>query len=319
VLRATGLAKSYDKPLFEGLNLQIERGERWAILGSNGSGKSTLLKCMLGQVTPDAGQVQLGHNLQIGYFDQLLSQLPMETTAAEAIRVPHRDLDDRARRSILGAFGLSGELATQPLRMLSGGERNRTMLAWLSAMEANFLVLDEPTKHLDLWSRHALEEAIKGFDGTVLLVTHDRYLVNAVADHVLVIGDGKFSQIVGNYDAYRHWLKEGLAVADQGQFGGQSEGQRQNQAVGKPTEGGAAQTTVKSERRKRRFPYRKVNELEAEIAAVEAGIETLHAQMLEPLNLRDGRKMKELQLELADNEQKLLQLYEHYEEACELN
>ncbi|MCA9132946.1 MAG: ABC-F family ATP-binding cassette domain-containing protein, partial [Planctomycetales bacterium] len=203
VLRATNLAKAYDKPLFEKLNLQIERGERWAIVGSNGSGKSTLLKCLLGQVAADRGEVKLGTNLQIGYFDQLLSQLPSETTAAEAIRVPHRDLDDKARRSLLGSFGISGELATKPLNLLSGGEKNRTMLAWLSAMEANFLVLDEPTNHLDLWSRHALEEAIKRFDGTVLLVTHDRYLVNAVADHILVLHAGRVSQVAGNYDAYR--------------------------------------------------------------------------------------------------------------------
>lgn len=317
VLRASGLEKSYDKPLFQQLNLQIERGQRWAILGSNGSGKSTLLKCLLGQVELDAGQVQLGTNLQIGYFDQLLSQLPGDTTAAEAIRVPHRDLDDRARRSILGAFGISGDLAVKPLHMLSGGEKNRTMLAWLSAMEANFLVLDEPTNHLDLWSRHALEEAIKAFDGTVLLVTHDRYLVNAVADHVLVLSHGKCSQVDGNYDAYRHWIKQGLAVADQGRFGQPSrDSGKSSRASSNST---AAANNGKQSKRKRKFPYRKVPDLEADIATTEADIEALHKQMLEPENLRDGRKMKELQQRLADNEQQLLQLYEHYEEACELN
>ncbi len=334
VLRARDLAKAFDKPLFGKLNLQIERGQRWAILGSNGCGKSTLLKCLLGQEALDAGEVKLGTNLQIGYFDQLLSQLRPDITAAEAIRVPHRDLDDNARRSILGAFGLSGDVAIKPLQMLSGGEKNRTMLAWLSAMEANFLILDEPTNHLDLWSRHALEEAIKRFDGTVLLVTHDRYLVNAVADHVLVLSGGKSSQMEGNYDDYRLQMKTGSAIADQDQL---ARGQLGNGRFG-PSNGSQRRTrdldtTIKNVnstdvdrkdgekvlRRKRVFPYRKVGDLERDIATAETNIETLHAQMLEPANLRDGRKMKELQQDLVGTEQQLLQLYEHYEEACELN
>lgn len=317
VLRAEGLSKSYDKELFQKLTFQIERGETWAILGSNGCGKSTLLKCLLGEVEPDNGDVKLGHKLNIGYFDQLLAKLPHDVEAAEAIRVPHRDLDDRARRDILGAFGITGDLAKKPLRTMSGGERNRTMLAWLSAMEANVLILDEPTNHLDLWSRHALEKAIKEFDGTVILVTHDRYLVNAVADNVLVMRGGKASQIKGNYDAYRHWLKEGLAVEDRGVIGGKKAGaSNSNRAESEQSE---SNSQNRKPRRKRKFPYRKVEELEQDIEAMEELIESLHAQMLEPDNLRDGRKMKDLQQSLADNEARLLDLYEHYEEACELN
>ena len=319
VLRATELSKSYDKPLFDKLTIQIERGETWAILGSNGCGKSTLLKCLLGEVAADSGEVKLGHKLNIGYFDQLLAKLPHDVEAAEAIRVSHRDLDDRSRRDILGAFGISGDLAKKPLRMLSGGERNRTMLAWLSAMEANVLILDEPTNHLDLWSRHALEKAIREFDGTVILVTHDRYLVNAVADNVLVMRGGKASQIKGNYDTYRHWLKEGLAVEDRGAIGSRDSKQNSNARSAKSEGTAGSESTNRKPRRKRKFPYRKVEDLEQDIEAMEELIEQLHAQMLEPENLRDGRKMKELQQSLADNEARLLDLYEHYEEACELN
>ncbi len=333
VLRGIGLSKAYDKPLFDKLNVQIERGQRWAILGSNGSSKSTLLKCLLGQVALDAGDVKLGTNLRIGYFDQLLSQLPGDATAAEAIRVPHRDLDDRARRTILGAFGLSGDVAVKPLKMLSGGEKNRTMLAWLSAMEANLLILDEPTNHLDLWSRHALEEALRSFDGTVLLVTHDRYLVNQVADHLLVLSGGKCSQLAGTYDDYRHWMKAGMAVSDQSRVGVKAGSGRSPVGPGSPaksdstksahqggsTNGHSTASNTKSEKRKRKFPYRKVADLEQTITTAEAELEALHGRMLEPENLRDGRIMKELQQLLADTEQQLLQLYEHYEEACELN
>lgn len=319
ILRAEGLKKTYDKLLFEKLSLQVERGERWAVLGSNGAGKSTLVKCLLGEIEADEGQVELGHKLRIGYFDQLLSSLPKDTTAAEAIRVPHRDLDDRARRDILGAFGVSGDLATKPLRMLSGGERNRVMLAWLNAMEANVLVLDEPTNHLDLWSREALESAIKAFDGTVILVSHDRYLVNAIADNILVLNQGRASQVRGNYDAYCHWIKEGLAVQDRGKVGGLAGlGGKSNGAATKNQEA-ASSDSAKPEKRKRKFPYRKVSDLEQDIEQLETKIEQVHQAMAEPENLRDGRRMKELQEELASSEAKLLSVYEHYEEACELN
>jgi ATP-binding cassette subfamily F protein 3 len=323
VLRAKDLSKTYDKLLFEKLSVQVERGETWAILGSNGSGKSTLLKCLLGEIEADTGEVELGHKLRIGYFDQLLGKLPTDTTAAEAIRVPHRDLDDRERRDILGAFGLSGDLAVKPLKQLSGGERNRTMLAWLSAMEANVLVLDEPTNHLDLWSRHALESAIRQFDGTVILVTHDRYLVNAVADNILVLKEGRVSQVRGNYDAYLHWLKEGLAVEDRGRVGTQNakNGSQSRTKVTAARNGEAldGRSNRGKAQRKRKFPYRKVADLENDIQGLEAVIAQVHQDMLEPQNLRDGRKMKELQQLLAEKEAKLLEVYEHYEEACELN
>ncbi len=245
--------------------------------------------------------------------------MPKDTTAAEAIRVPHRDLDDRARRDILGAFGVSGDLATKPLPMLSGGERNRVMLAWLNAMEANVLVLDEPTNHLDLWSREALESAIKAFDGTVILVSHDRYLVNAIADNILVLNQGKASQVRGNYDAYRHWIKEGLAVQDRGKVGGLAGQGVESNGVAPKNEEETESSAPKSSKRKRKFPYRKVEDLEQDIEQLETRIEQVHQAMAMPENLRDGRKMKELQEELAGSEAKLLSVYEHYEEACELN
>lgn len=325
VLRCRDLKKGFDRLLFDRLSFQIERGQRWAILGSNGSGKSTLLKCLMREIELDAGEISLGHNLKVGYFDQLLKQLPQQTTALEAVRVEGRDLDDKARRDVLAAFGLAGEVVNKPLVMLSGGEKNRTMLAWLAAQEANFLILDEPTNHLDLWSRHALEEAIKKFDGTVLLVTHDRYLVNAVADHVLVLREGRASVIDGNYDAYRHWLKQGLAVADRDAISrpsivtaGSSKVTQNNQATA--TKSSLAATSAGSKpKNKRKYPYRKVVDLEQDIAAAEAQLEQHHADMLKPEILRDGRRMKELQQQLAETEGRLTHLYEHYEEACELN
>ncbi len=328
VLRCQGLAKRFDRVLFERLSFQIQRGERWAILGSNGSGKTTLLRCLLGEVMADEGTVALGTNVRIGYFDQLLAKLDLQQTPLEAIRVPNRELVDKERRDILAAFGMAGEVVTKSLRMLSGGERNRTMLAWLAAMEANFLILDEPTNHLDLWSRQALEQAICQFDGTVLLVTHDRYLVNAVADHVLVIGDGKISQVDGNYDTYRHWLREGLAVADRGQVNDKArivENPRDSRSVNSSQAAKSTRSNISSvpdsaqPKRRRKFPYRKVADLEADIASVEGQLESLNQQLIDPQVLRDGVKVRKVQQEINESTLRLNQLYEHYEEACELN
>ncbi|MFN5770795.1 MAG: ABC-F family ATP-binding cassette domain-containing protein, partial [Pirellulaceae bacterium] len=217
VLRCDKAAKAFGAhSLFSRLSFQILRGQRWAILGSNGAGKTTLLKCLLGKEPLDQGLVELGANVRVGYFDQLLQQLDLTTTPLDAIRVRHADRNDLERRNMLARFGIAGDLASKPLGQLSGGERNRTMLALLASLDANFLILDEPTNHLDLWSREALEQAICEFSGTVLLVTHDRYLVNATAQHVLVLRDGQASIVQGNYEDYRHWIKEGLAIEDRG-------------------------------------------------------------------------------------------------------
>ncbi len=215
VLKCENLSKSFGElKLFEKLKFQIERGGRWAVLGRNGSGKTTLVQCLLGRLTPDTGTVSIGTGVKIGYFDQLLRDLDLSKSPMEAIRIPGVDHNDLQRRNFLAAFGVIGTMAEQPLSSLSGGERNRTMLAWLAAQNINFLVMDEPTNHLDLWSREALQQAISAFDGTVLLVTHDRYLVNAIAQNVLVIANGQAKIVPGNYETYRHMQKQGLAIAD---------------------------------------------------------------------------------------------------------
>ncbi|MGD0899373.1 MAG: ATP-binding cassette domain-containing protein, partial [Thermoguttaceae bacterium] len=208
VVRAEGLAKAYDRPLLADLDVQITRGQRWGLLGPNGSGKTTLLRCLLGLETPDAGHVQLGQGLVLGYFDQHLAGLDDEAAVADAIRPPHKQLNNQQRRDLLARFGIVGDTALQKVGKLSGGERCRVALARLATQEANFLVLDEPTNHLDLWARDALERALAAFDGTVLFVSHDRYFVNQVADHLLVVEGGRVRVIEGNYQAYQ-LLKDG--------------------------------------------------------------------------------------------------------------
>ncbi len=312
VLRAEHLAKAYDQPLFADLSFDILRGEKWGILGPNGSGKTTLLRCVLGDCRPDDGRVILGSGVRPGYFDQLLECLDDETQVVEAVRPPHKEFLDQQRRDLLARFGITGDLVFQTVGSLSGGERNRVALARLAALDPNFLILDEPTNHLDLWAREALEKAIRQFEGTVLFVSHDRYFLNRVADRLLVVEPGRFRVIDGNYNTYLHLVKQGLAAGDR----------RATQAAGTKTEAGEEsrlRDERKAPRRKRKFPYRKVPDIEAEIAQREAQIEQLHAALADPQVLRDGQRVKQIKADLEEQQAALPRLYEHWEEASELN
>ncbi|MEX2560346.1 MAG: ABC-F family ATP-binding cassette domain-containing protein [Pirellulales bacterium] len=306
VLRAEHLSKGYGSPLFEDLTLEILRGSRWGIVGPNGTGKTTLLRCLIGQEQPDQGRVVLGTGVRIGYYDQLLSSLAENEPVVEAIRPAAKEFNEPQRRGLLARFGLVGEAVFQRVGSLSGGERSRAALAQLAAADANFLVLDEPTNHLDLWACDALERSLAEFEGTVMFVSHDRYFVNRVADHLLVVEPDRFRVIEGNYDTYLHLVRRGLA--------------------GKPAQpapAGAAKPAARKARAEkparppRRFPYRKLLEIEAEICQRESRLEALHARLSEPEVLRDGRRVKEIQAEAAAEQASLTSLYEHWEEASQ--
>ncbi len=201
--------------MFSGVDLQIVRGERWGLIGPNGCGKLTLLRCLLGEERPDAGVVQIGTGVSVGYFDQHLSGVADDDDVLDSIRPAHKQFLTQQRRDLLARFGITGDTALQKVGKLSGGERNRAALARLAAADANFLVLDEPTNHLDLWARDALEQALTAFDGSVLFVSHDRYFVNRVADHLIVFEPGGVRVIEGNYEAYQLYLQSKDAAPPQ--------------------------------------------------------------------------------------------------------
>jgi len=310
VLRVEHLTKGFrgdnESPLFRDLNFDVLRGEKWGILGANGIGKTTLLRCMLDLLEPDEGRVNVGTGAKIGYFDQLLSCLPAETTVVEAIRPDHKEFVEQQRRDLLARFGITGDLAFQDVRSLSGGERNRAALAMLAASDANVLVLDEPTNHLDLWARDALERSLTAFDGTVVFVSHDRYFLNQVADHLLVMEPQKTWIVDGDYDTFRR-IKTGAgqsAPADAKSRTDQAAKQRQQS---------------KREPSRWRFPFRKVADLEREIAGCEASIAEIHQQMLQPDVVRDGAAIKQLLSQLSTEEDRLRLLYEHWEESLQRN
>ncbi len=310
VVRAEGVAKAYDRPLFRNVSVDIARTERWALLGPNGCGKTTLLRCLLGAVPPDEGQIHLGAGVTVGYFDQQLATLDDDLDVIDAVRPKHKQMNQQERRNLLAGFGLTGDRALQKVGSLSGGERCRAALARLAAADANFLVLDEPTNHLDLWARDALEKALLHFHGTVLLVSHDRYFVNRVADHLLVIEPDRVRAIEGNYDSY------------QTQSGHTPVGTREDSV---PAESSPPPRPAKSGKAsprpvaKRRFPYRKVADLEDEIFERETCIEALQNELTEPSVLRDGERVRQIKSQIEQEQAAVKSLYEHWEEATELN
>src|SRR5205814_7997822 len=194
---------------------------KWGILGPNGSGKTTLLRCLLGELEPEAGRIIFGSGAKSGYFDQMLTGLDEEMQVLDAVRPSHKEFIEQQRRDLLARFGVTGDMVFQRVGSLSGGERNRTALARLSASDANVLILDEPTNHLDLWARDSLEKALRDFDGSVIFVSHDRYFLNQVANHLLVVEPGRFRVIDGSYDTYLHLVKQGLARRTEIGLGGQ--------------------------------------------------------------------------------------------------
>jgi ATP-binding cassette, subfamily F, member 3 len=310
VLQVNELAKAYDQPLFAGLSFTLQRGKRLGIMGPNGSGKTTLLRILLGEEAPDAGSVQRGHLVEFGYYDQQLESLDEAKPVIRAVW-PEADPEatEQGMRDLLGRFGLVGDQVYQRVADLSGGERSRAALARLVALGVNVLVLDEPTNHLDLWACDALEQALLDFEGTVLVVSHDRYFLNRVVDQLIVLeGDGRCELIHGNYDTYEMMRAQQVA-----------ESPRKDGAVAKSKPVAPAGPGAAGQKRKRRFPYRKITDIEADIAADETRLRELERLLASPDLYRDGAKVKEAMRGFEETKSRLQQLYEHWEEAVELN
>ena len=311
VIDADALAKGFIRPLFEDVSLRIHRGDRVGIFGPNGSGKTTLLRTLLGEIPPDQGKVRFGTGVEIGYFDQQLTSVDPTCNLIEAIRPPRRpEITPAQLRDVLARFGLKGEIVFQEVGNLSGGERSKVALARLAILNINVLVLDEPTNHLDLWACAALENSLKEFDGTLLFVSHDRYFIDRVATHVIAFEAEQLRYFEGNYSTYLHFLKRRTAeiAAERAAAAARS------QVDAKP----ANTRSDKVERRKRKFPYRKVEDLEAEIAELESRAQQLEIDMVRPDVLRDGRLVKQTKDDYDAAKVRLAQLYEHWEEAIEL-
>jgi ATP-binding cassette subfamily F protein uup len=255
-LRDVSKSFAAEKPIVKNLDLRVSRGDRIGLIGPNGAGKTTLIKLILGGLAPDSGSVRLGTNLQVAYFDQLRDVLDPEKTVAESVEGSQSFVFNH-----LANYLFPPRRFNSPVRMLSGGERNRLLLARLFARPANVLVLDEPTNDLDIESLELLEAALQDYAGTLLLVSHDRaFLDNIVTQTIVAEGGGKWKEYVGGYS---DWLRQRSPVSE------------------------SQDIKIKSTREKSRtkLSYRESRELEAlpkEIEALEAEQQALAAKMHAP-------------------------------------
>lgn len=296
------------KPLLQDFSMTVQRGDRIGLIGANGSGKSTLLRIILGQLEPDAGEVKLGTKMDVAYFDQLRGQLDPEKSVIDNVSGGRESVDINGRQrhiiSYLQDFLFSPERARTPVKALSGGECNRLLLARLFSQPANVLVLDEPTNDLDIETLELLEEILLAFEGTILLVSHDRrFLDNVVTSSVVFEGDARVREYVGGY---KDWLRQ------------RPQPVHQAQAEAKPVE--EKQKAAEKPRRKssNKLSYKLQRELDSlpeQLEEAEAELEKLQAETSAPdFYSRDHEDVAKVLEVLHQQEQKLETLMERWVE-----
>ena len=327
VARLTDVSYSYDgEPLISGLSTEVSRGDRIGIVGPNGSGKTTLLRLILGELTPDTGDVRLGTNLQIAYFDQMRTRLREDKSLVENIGdgQAYITLNGVKRHvlSYLQDFLFSADRARGPISALSGGERNRLLLACLFSHPSNVLVLDEPTNDLDMETLDLLAELLADYKGTVLTVSHDRAFLDSVATSILAIEDGgNVFESVGGYSDYEAKKKvRDKEAANAARIAAEKEAEKAARSAQNSSAVSAAQAPAGSDGAPPKKKKRSYNE-EREYAALPEKIEKLESEISErqtelskPEVFTNAARIVELQKEIADREAELEKAYERYEE-----
>jgi len=217
VLQLRNLTIGYEpgKPLLSPPEIEARRGQRIAVVGPNGAGKTTLMRTILGELEPLAGDVRIGASVEIGYLSQTHDYLDPEMEVLDALLEVDPQMKAEQGRNLLGSFLFSGDDVFKKIGEVSGGQRSRVALARLVIQDANFLVLDEPTNHLDIASQEILQEVLQGFTGTLLLVSHDRYLIQGMATHIWVVEDGALHFLEGGWEEYVTWRSEGAPAVAQ--------------------------------------------------------------------------------------------------------
>ncbi len=299
VLRAEGLSMAFgDKRLFSGLDLHVTRGEHVFLLGPNGCGKTTLLKILTRELDAQSGHFQLGANIQAAYYDQAQENLDYSKTVFDEVHDAYPKLTNTEVRNALACFLFRGDDVFKEIGTLSGGERAKVSLVKLMLSCANFLLLDEPTNHLDITSREALEDALADFDGTLLVVSHDRYFINKLAGRVCVMAQNGLTSYLGNYDYYLEKSRlpaDAPAAVKEAPSAGRETYQQQKQR--------------EADRRKRE------NQLKRTEAAIEE-LERTIAELEDALNAcgADYVKASELTDQLTEANVRLSALYEQWEQ-----
>ncbi|UQS83914.1 ABC transporter ATP-binding protein [Bombilactobacillus thymidiniphilus] len=292
VLSVKQLTTGYDdKIMSQAISFNLKKHERLGIIGHNGVGKSTLIRTLVNKVPPLAGNISWGMNVKAGYYDQTLNRLTSNKDVLHEVWDSHPLMNETDIRNILGSFLFQNNDVFRIVRDLSGGQKARLTLCKLALEHNNLLIMDEPTNHLDLQSKEILEQALKNFAGTVLFVSHDRYLLNEVSTKILEL-DAKESQIyLGNYDYY-------LAKKAENQALNNDEKVVNPTATSNKTAGNLSYREEKMRQSEQRKKQRQLQKLEAQIEQLEQQISDLNQQMLAPENIQSYTKLQDLQTQL---------------------
>lgn len=307
VLKVHGLAKSFEgRRLFENFDLHLRAGDRVAIIGPNGVGKSTLLNIIARKLKADAGEVEFGANVDLGYYEQHQTGLDPEKDVLNELwdAFPRLDLD--RVRSVLALFLFTGDDVYKKISMLSGGEKGRVSLCKLMLKRDNLLLLDEPTNHLDMDSREVLEGALEDFDGTILTVSHDRYFINRVADRIIEMRPDGVKEYLGNYDDYLEKKR------------------REEAGLEDAAASGMTKTQLDKQRRRERLLRegkkaleKQLEAAEARIADAEKEIQDLEARMADPELYQRPDEARETARRHAELQAGMDALYEEWEALSE--
>ena len=312
------LGKHYsDRRVFENVSFQLQRGDKMAVVGVNGAGKSTLMRILSGLETQDTGKVTLGHNVKISYFGQHQAQeLAPSLTALQTLSAVAGDMTITEIRSLLGAFLFRGEEVDKKVQVLSGGEKSRLALAKMIVQPANLLILDEPTNHLDMSSQDVLQEAMAQYDGTIIIVSHNRHFVNRFINKVLEIKGGGATLYEGNIEHYMYKLRTIQDGSETNLMGDIDNGAREAEIPVQQRGKAARQEQAKIRQEK----SRKLNPLKKEVAQAEEEIEKLEERkkeleqlMADPQLYQDQDKFAECGKEYNSLERKMKGLYQRWE------
>ncbi|MEE2677201.1 MAG: ABC-F family ATP-binding cassette domain-containing protein [Myxococcota bacterium] len=295
VLRLEDVHKSYGETrVYSGVGLEVRRGERLALVGPNGAGKSTLLRLVAGTLSPDAGERTVGHKVSVGFYAQhQIEVLDASATVMEELARTAQTDDVPRLRGHLGAFLFSGDDVDKRVSVLSGGEKARLALAKLLLRPVNFLVFDEPTNHLDVGAREVLEEALSGYAGTLLFISHDRDFIDALATRVIDVRAGTLESHLGNYSDFRR--RRGAAGAD-----GVSAVSAERPPGAAKRERMEARERERVETRERARERRQLERLEGEIEALEEELASLDQRLADPEVWRDGEATREIETRRAE-------------------
>ncbi|WP_163338253.1 ABC-F family ATP-binding cassette domain-containing protein [Desulfopila sp. IMCC35008] len=326
VLQVEGLSKSYNgKQVFKDVNLQLQRGDKVAVVGVNGAGKSTLLKILSENIEKDSGEVRLGANVVLTYFGQHQAQeLTPSLSVLDTMALAGEDMTITRMRSLLGAFLFRGEEVEKKVSVLSGGEKSRLALAKMIATPANLMLLDEPTNHLDMSSQEILQEAMGQYEGTIVVVSHNRYFVDSFVNKVLEVKDGRVSVFEGNVAEYLRKLEE---VAEQEALKAAKRPVEQEEKTAQKSSDSSnlsrkEQKKLEAEKRQERSrlagPWiKKVQEAEAKIEVLEEEKDELEAIMADPELYSDEKAWSETSKKYDECKRRLERWYGCWEEAQE--